>query len=85
MIRFLVAIALLAFTVYCVVDVVRTDKERVRHLPKLAWVTVTMLFTPFGGLAWLFAGRPGGLRQRGGGQPRGPRGPDDDPDFLRGI
>ncbi|MGB7449683.1 MAG: PLDc N-terminal domain-containing protein [Ornithinimicrobium sp.] len=85
MLRFLVAIALLAFTVYCVVDVLRTDGERIRHLPKFAWVTLTLLFTPAGGIAWLIAGRPKGLLERGGGQQRGPRGPDDDPDFLRGI
>lgn len=85
MLRLLLVIALLVFTVYCVVDVVRTDGERIRHLPKLAWVTLTLLFTPAGGIAWLIAGRPRGLLERGGGQPRGPRGPDDDPDFLRGI
>jgi len=83
--RFLLVIALLAFTAYCVVDVVRTDRERIRRLPKLAWVTLALLFTPAGGIAWLVAGRPRGLKERGGGQSRGPRGPDDDPDFLRGI
>ena len=85
MLRISIAIALLAFTAYCVVDVLRTDRDSIRHLPKLAWVTLALLFTPFGGIAWLLAGRPRGLMERGGGQTRGPRGPDDDPDFLRGI
>jgi uncharacterized membrane protein AbrB (regulator of aidB expression) len=83
--RILAVVALLAFTVYCVVDVARTDREQVRHLPKLAWVTLAVLFTPAGGIAWLVAGRPRGQVGRGGGTGRGPRGPDDDPDFLRGI
>ncbi len=84
MLRILLAIALLAFTVYCVVDVVRTEDDKVRNLPKLAWVVMALLFTPAGGLAWIFAGRPKGRRE-GGGPQLGPRGPDDDPDFLRGI
>ncbi|MGB5951730.1 MAG: PLD nuclease N-terminal domain-containing protein [Ornithinimicrobium sp.] len=83
--RILAAIALLAFTIYCVIDVVRTDKDNVRNLPKLAWVVMALLFTPAGGIAWLLAGRPKGLNERGGGGNRGPKGPDDDPDFLRGI
>lgn len=85
MLRILAVIALLAFTVYCVVDVVRTDGDKVRNLPKMAWVVMTLLFTPAGGVAWLVAGRPKGLMERGGGSSGGPKGPDDDPDFLRGI
>ncbi len=85
MLRILLAVAVLAFTVYCVVDVIRTDDDKVRNLPKLAWVVMALLFTPAGGIAWLFAGRPKGTTERGGGPRRGPLGPDDDPDFLRGI
>nr|WP_281497394.1 PLD nuclease N-terminal domain-containing protein [Ornithinimicrobium sp. F0845] len=78
------AVAVLAFTVYCVVDVVQTEEDRVRGLPKLVWLMVTLLVPAAGGISWLIAGRPRGiLRPRP--QPRGPRGPDDDPDFLRGI
>ena len=87
MLRILAVIALLAFTVYCVTDVVRTDGDKVRRLPKAGWVLLALVFTPLGGIAWLLAGRPKGLsgRDGGGGGPRGPKGPDDDPDFLRGI
>ena len=38
MLRVIAAVALLAFTVYCVVDVVQTEEDRVRGLPKLMWV-----------------------------------------------
>lgn len=85
MLRILAAIAVLAFTVYSVIDVVRTDGDTVRHLPKTAWLLVALLFPLAGGLAWILIGRPQGRTERGGGSPRGPLGPDDDPDFLRGI
>lgn len=84
MLRVLLPIALLAFTVYCVVDVVQTEEDRVRGLPKLIWLAVTLLVPLAGGLSWLIAGRPHGILEPRP-APRGPRGPDDDPDFLRGI
>ncbi|HLS44463.1 MAG TPA: PLDc N-terminal domain-containing protein [Ornithinicoccus sp.] len=86
MLRVVLSIAVLAFTVYCVVDVVQTDEDRVRGLPKLVWLVVALLVPLAGGISWLIAGRPRGILQpRQQPRPRGPRGPDDDPDFLRGI
>lgn len=103
MLRVLLTLAMLAFTVYAVVDCIQTEEDRVRNLPKIAWVVLVLLFTPIGGIAWFIAGRP----QRPDGQrpilpgwpggapggsglgpqdrPRGPRGPDDDPDFLKNL
>lgn len=83
--RVLLAVAVLAFTVYCVVDVVQTEEERVRGLPKLVWLVVTLLVPVAGGISWLIAGRPRGILQPPPRRPQGPRGPDDDTDFLRGI
>ncbi|MBW3084767.1 hypothetical protein KEM60_00956 [Austwickia sp. TVS 96-490-7B] len=95
MLRVLVGLGVLAFTVYAVVDCVQTSEERVRGLPKLAWVMIVLLFPPAGGLAWLIAGRPAGpsgsslpwANRQGGPQDRqsGPKGPDDDPEFLKGL
>lgn len=92
MLRLAVALAALAFIVYCAVDVVQTHDSKVRGLPKIVWVVVVVLIPVIGGLAWLVAGRPhsilDGLRgDRKGrpGPPRGPLGPDDDPDFLRDL
>lgn len=91
MLRVIAAVAVLAFTIYCVVDAVQTDDDRVRGLPKPLWLLMILLFPMVGGTAWLVAGRPTGILQallgprRGGGPPRGPLGPDDDPDFLRGL
>lgn len=90
MIRVIGAVAVLAFTIYCVVDIAQTDDDRVRGLPKILWVLLALLFPLAGGAAWLVAGRPVSiidtiLGQRRGGPPTGPLGPDDDPDFLKGL
>ena len=90
MLRVIAAVALLAFTVFCIVDAIQSEDEQVRGLPKPLWVVLVIIFPVAGGLAWLIAGRPtsiletilGGRRQ---GPPRGPLGPDDDPDFLKGL
>ena len=82
--RVILTVAILVFVAYCFVDVSRTDRAEVRNLPKLAWVVVTLVFPVVGGVAWLVAGKPKKHPGRGG-QKRGPLGPDDDPDFLRGI
>jgi hypothetical protein len=84
--RIVLALAVLAFTVYCVVDAVQTEEDRVRNLPKVLWVFVTLLLPVAGGIAWLVAGRPRSILDRRPQPPRrGPLGPDDDPDFLRGL
>lgn len=88
--RIVLTVALLAFTVYCLVDVVQTEGDQVRGIPKVLWFVVVALVPLIGGGAWLLAGRPtplfGGGRDGGpkAGRP-GPVGPDDDPDFLRGL
>lgn len=85
--RIILVVAVLSFTVYCAVDAVQSDTNRVRGLPKPVWMLVIVLLPLVGGLAWLIAGRPRGLLQPPppSGRPPQPRGPDDDPDFLRGL
>lgn len=82
MLRILPVIVSLALSIYCVVDCIKSDGGSVRGLPKLVWVFVILLFPIAGSLAWLFAGRPKTTPT-----PRRPlpRGPDDDPDFLKGL
>ena len=48
---------LLAFTVYCVVTVLTTRDVQVRHLPKIGWLVLVLLFPLVGGLAWVLIGR----------------------------
>lgn len=69
------------------------DKSQIRGLPRFAWVLVILLVPIAGPAAWFLAGRPvpEGRSRAGwplGGafpEPRRPRAPDDDPDFLRSI
>ncbi|MGE9807400.1 MULTISPECIES: PLDc N-terminal domain-containing protein [unclassified Janibacter] len=88
MLRLLPAILVVAITVYAAVDCVQTEEDRVRGLPKIVWVFIILLFNIVGSLAWFIAGRAPqtrlpGTRPRP--RPTRPRGPDDDPDFLRKI
>ena len=89
MVRVLVWLLVLALTVYAVVDCLQTEQGRVRALPKALWVLVILLVPLVGPVAWLIAGRPdqyGGPRPGGPTRRNGPpRGPDDDPDFLRRL
>lgn len=83
MLRFLPFLIGLVLSVYAVIDCIRTDEGSVRGLPKLVWVFVILLFPFAGSVAWLLAGRPTPIHQRV--PPPAPRGPDDDPDFLRRL
>ncbi|MFQ6172305.1 PLDc N-terminal domain-containing protein [Oryzobacter sp. R7] len=99
MLRYLPVVLSLALTIYCVVDAIQTDEGSVRNLPKLLWLLLILLFPVVGPAAWLLAGRPqrsprlGGLGQqqrwddpsRRRDQKPPPRGPDDDPDFLKDL
>ncbi|GAT68043.1 PLDc N-terminal domain-containing protein [Planomonospora sp. ID91781] len=91
----LLGLALLAFWLYCLFDVITTPDEEVRNLPKILWVLIVVLLALVGGLFWLLLGRPLGPRPPRillppegtprEPRPQAPRGPDDDPDFLRDL
>lgn len=75
--------------VFALFDLVATPKEHVKLLPKPVWLLI-LVFVPFGGpLLWLFWGHikdvPPKPRNSGWTPPSGPLGPDDDPDYLRGL
>ncbi|WP_442788751.1 PLD nuclease N-terminal domain-containing protein [Dactylosporangium sp. NBC_01737] len=80
--------------VVALIDCLSSDEDRVRNLPKVAWVFIILLFSPIGWIAWYVAGRPqavraGGTWRPGSGFPERERpramAPDDDPAFLREI
>lgn len=85
----LVAAAVFA-TIYALVDCAQTNRQQVRVLAKPVWFIV-ILVPVLGPLMWFVAGRhdarggPSIGRPKGGSRPPGPRGPDDDPDFLRKL
>ena len=83
-----VLIAIVVFaTIYALVDCVQTDRSRVRIMPKPVWL-LAILVPVVGPVAWFLVKRAstqGGPARGSGGRPSGPRGPDDDPDFLRRL
>jgi len=94
--RYVPALLSLALTVYCVIDAFQTREADMRSLPKMAWIIVVLLFPVIGPVAWLLFGRPTRHSQRASSQQqveerrrdqdrRRPRGPDDDPDFLKDL
>ena len=60
MIRFELAFGLmvLALCIFCLVQVIQTPDDEVRHLPKVAWILLVLFFPLVGSIAWLAAGRP---------------------------
>lgn len=85
MLRYLPVLLVLGLLVYCVIDVLTTDRRLFRSPGKAGWLLVVLI--PFvGALLWLTLGRP----RRPGPDPLGrSRGrvvaPDDDPQFLREL
>ena len=85
--RVLLIVFGVVLTVYSCFDVIKTPTTQVRFLPKILWVIVVIALPFVGPLLWLFfhQGLPPFLRGNPQQPPRGPRGPDDDPDYLRGL
>jgi hypothetical protein len=91
-IRYLPFILILALTIYAFIDCLNTPEDEVKHLPKVVWVIIILLFTIVGPIVWFAAGK---LRHaRAGGRTpsewhRRHRtewvAPDDNPDFLKSI
>ena len=82
MVRFLMYLLPIAIAIYAIADIARTEDSNIKHLPKWAWIIVSILFIPIGAIAWLIAGK---TRYRRPPKKNGPKGPDDDPDFLKGL
>ncbi|MFJ9693358.1 PLD nuclease N-terminal domain-containing protein [Kitasatospora sp. NPDC101183] len=96
MLRILLTIVLpLALWVWAFIDCLTTPEDEVKHLPKVVWVLIVLLFPPLGPIAWLIAGKQRGFLRTApataDGSPhpagRGARqvAPDDDPAFLASL
>ncbi len=85
MARLILVLAVVALTVYALVDCIQADERQIRTLPKAGWIPLIVLLVGIGPLAWFFVGRPRTLPPRGNQGPARPRGPEDDPDFLRNL
>ena len=51
-------IATFALWVFCLVDAIGSRSDRVRNLPKVAWIILILIFPFIGSIAWLVVGRP---------------------------
>lgn len=90
--RALMFIVPLALTIYAFIDCLNTSEEDTKHLPKIAWVFIILLFWIVGPVVWLAAGKNRHNRAAGAGpaswQPGRRRqwvAPDDNPDFLKSL
>lgn len=73
------AVATVVLTVYALVDAALFDRNRIRGLPRFAWILVVLFVPIIGPLLWIVVGR--GRRGSVGRQPR-TMAPDDDLEFL---
>src|ERR1041385_7421997 len=86
-------IALLFLWIFCIFDVISSEPELVRNLPKLVWLLIVIIVPDVGSIAWLILGRPRGAALAPGATWRptraqrtpGPVGPEDSPHFLKSI
>lgn len=85
-----------ALWVFCVIDVISSRDGEARHLPKVGWLLLVLLFPLVGSIAWLVAGRPVKPKQARGGtsaafpeydRPGRAQGitPESDEEFLRRV
>ena len=94
MLRYLPFLLVLALWIYAFIDCLNTPEEEVRHLPKVVWIIIVLLFGEvlIGPIAWLAAGRAR-RGAAGGSTPsewhRDHRtsyvAPDDNPEFLDSL
>ncbi|MEU9857391.1 PLD nuclease N-terminal domain-containing protein [Streptomyces sp. NPDC047974] len=89
MLRALMFILPLALTIYAFIDCLNTPEDEVKHLPKVVWVIIILLFWIVGPIVWIFAGKARRTTAGGARGGRGGRGgwvaPDDNPEFLKSL
>ncbi|MFG2500184.1 PLD nuclease N-terminal domain-containing protein [Streptomyces sp. NPDC048441] len=90
MLRYLPFLLVLAVWIYAFIDVLNTPEKEIRHLPKVVWVIIVLLFGEvlLGPIAWFVTGKA--RRTTPGSGPRAGRGgqwvaPDDNPEFLKSL
>ncbi|WP_035800727.1 PLD nuclease N-terminal domain-containing protein [Kitasatospora mediocidica] len=70
MLRLLPYVIVLGLWAWAFIDCLTTPEQEVRHLPKVVWVIIILLFGEvlIGPIAWLAAGRQRGAGARAGGR-----------------
>ena len=75
----------IGLAIYAIADISRTDESQIKLLPKWGWFLISIFVTIIGPIAWLIAGKNRNPKPPRGNRSKGPKGPDDDPDFLIGL
>lgn len=57
MLRALIYLLPLALTIFAFIDCLNTPEDEAKHLPKIAWVFIILLFWIVGPIVWLAAGK----------------------------
>ena len=82
MARVVIMLGLVVLAAWALLDIAWTPPQRIASLPKAVWLLVALL-PLVGPLAWFIGGRTTAASPQG--SARRPMGPDDDPEFLRGL
>ncbi|WP_267244970.1 PLD nuclease N-terminal domain-containing protein [Streptomyces sp. PR69] len=92
MLRALMFLVPLALTIYAFIDCLNTPEDEAKHLPKIAWVFIILLFWIVGPVVWLAAGKTRRVAANGRTPSEWHRGrrpkwvaPDDNPEFLQSL
>ncbi|MCX5170753.1 PLD nuclease N-terminal domain-containing protein [Streptomyces antibioticus] len=90
MLRLLMYLVPLALTIYALIDCLNTPEDEARHLPKIVWVFIVLLFWIVGPIAWLAAGKVRTPPEQGRTPSEWHRNqrfvaPDDNPEFLKSL
>ncbi|MFB7496987.1 PLD nuclease N-terminal domain-containing protein [Streptomyces sp. NPDC056161] len=92
MLRVLMYLVPLALTIFALIDCLNTPEDEARHLPKIAWVFIILLFWIVGPIVWLATGKvrvPPADGRTPSEWHRNHRfeqvAPDDDPEFLKSL
>jgi hypothetical protein len=81
MLRVTFALLTVGIALFAFIDCLRCEEDEVHRWPRHLWCLIALI-PLVGGIAWLVYGS----RVETGGRPaRGPRAPDDDPEFLRSL
>ncbi|GAA1295344.1 MULTISPECIES: PLD nuclease N-terminal domain-containing protein [Brachybacterium] len=85
MVKGLLAVLSIALTVFALADCVQTVDDKVRGIPKWAWIVLIVLLPWVGPITWLVVGRERAPEPDARPRRDGPSAPDEDPEFLRRL
>ena len=77
-------LASFAIVIYALIDCIRTDESQINNIPKWLWALIIIVVDigiPVGAILWFTIGKQKVAKPK----KRKVTGPDDDPDFLKGL